>query len=321
MEYKLDLKDKKLLYELDKDSRQNLTKLAKKLKLSKEVIYYRIKNLLDKNIILKFHTVPATYRFGQTAYKVYLKLHDISKIKYEELIEFLIKDKEIFWIGKCHGRWDLIFGIWANNIEEFFKAHDKVLEKFSKFIQEKELSISRENIQYNRRWFYNEESSPKEFNFGEKEEKIKLDEFDKKIIQSILNNSRKKIVEIAYETKLSVDQVAYRLKKMENDKIIKGYKCLFNVHKLGFVTTKSFVYFKNINEKKKKEFIDYFKKLSNTINFVITFAPWDLEIMFELESLDKHFEIMEEIKEKFNDLIRFYESVLIYEEPKQVFGK
>jgi len=205
MTYKPDLKDKKLLFELDKNSRISLTELAKKLKTSKEVIHYRINNLIDKKIILKFHTVPATYRFDQTAYKVYLKLHDISKLKYENLVEFLQKNKDIFWIGKCRGRWDLIFGIWAKTIEDFFEANDKILEKFSKFIQEKELSISRENIQYNRRWLYSDESKIIEFDFGEKEEKIKSDETNQKIIKSILNNSRKKIVNIAHETDLTID--------------------------------------------------------------------------------------------------------------------
>lgn len=315
----LDLKDKKILYELDKDSRISLTDLAKKLKTSKEVVHYRINNLIKNKIILKFHTVPSTYRFGMVAYKVYLRLQDISKEKFDELISYLLKNDSVFWIGVSRGRWDLMFGVWAKNIEEFFKIHDQLLDKFSKYLQEKELSIGRESLQYNRRWMYHDTLTPVEFNFGEKDPPIVLDEDDSKILDKIINNSREKIIDIADKTKISPDMVSYRIKKMEKEGVIKGYKCLLNSSALNFVTCKSFVFFKNINEDKKQEFINYCKMLPNTINIVITFAPWDLEIMFETESYESYFKIMDDIKEKFRDIIRYYDSLIITSEPKQVF--
>jgi len=318
---KLDIKDKKILYELDKNSRISLTELAKRVKTSKEVVHYRLNNLIKGEIILKFHTVPASYRFGLTSYKVYLRLQDISQKKFDELITYLVKNKDVFWVGVSKGRWDIIFGMWARSIEEFFVFHDKALDKFSKHIQDKELSISRESIQYNRRWLYNDNSKINEFNFGEKEDTFNLDEEDKLILDLLVNNSREKIINIAEKTKLSVDSVSYRIKKMEKQGIIKWYKCLWNAPKIGFTTCKAFVFFKNITEKRKKEFIDYCKNLENTINIVITFAPWDLEIMFETKDYESYFKIMDNIKDNFNDIVKYYESVLISSEPKQVFSK
>jgi DNA-binding Lrp family transcriptional regulator len=319
--YNLDLRDKKLLFELDKNSRANLSELAKKLRTSKEVVYYRLNNLIKNNIILRFHTVPSTYRFGLIAYKVYLRLSDYSEEDYSKMIEFLKNHKDVFWIGICKGRWDLIFGIWAKSLEEFFQIHDSILHKFSKFIQEKELSISRENFQYNRRWMYNNNSPIVEFNFGEKEGKIEVDPKDKAILDELVSDSRKSIVEIAEKTGLSVDTTRYRIKSMEKEGVIKGYKCLLNASKVGFTTCKAFVFFKNITENKKKEFIEYCKSLHNTINIITTFAPWDLEIMFETTSYEEYFKIMDGIKNKFNDIIRFYESIMVVAEPKQVFAK
>jgi Lrp/AsnC family leucine-responsive transcriptional regulator len=318
---KPDIKDKKLLFELDKNSRLSLTDLAKKLKTSKEVIHYRLNKLIDEKVILRLHTIPCTYRFGLTAYKIYLRLHDISKENFDSFIEYLMKDKDVFWIGISKGRWDIMFGIWAKNVEDFFIIQDKIVDKFSKYIQDKELSISRESLQYNRRWLYKDNSPITEFNFGEKESPISLDEEDRLILNELIKNSRAKVIDISEKTKLSVDIVSYRIKKMEKQGIIRGYKCLWNVSKLGFTTCKAFVFFKNITEEKKKEFIDYCKNIDSTINIVITFAPWDLEIMFETQNYESYFKIMDNIKDKFNNIIKFYDSVLITSEPKQVFGK
>jgi len=318
--YKLDLRDKKLLFELDKNSRISLSTLAKKLKTSKEVVHYRLNNLIKNKIILRFHTVPATYRFGLSAYKVYLRLGDANDENMQKLVSFLLSNKDVFWIGICKGRWDLIFGIWAKTLEDFFIARDTILNRFSKYIQEEQLSISRENLQYNRRWLYEDNSPIVEFNFGEKEAKIDLDSKNKKILDQLVSNSRMSVVDISEATKLSIDAIRYRIKTMENESIIKGYKCLLNSSKVGFTTCKAFIFFKNLNEEKRRSFIDYCKNLNNTINIVTTFAPWDLEIEFETNSYEDYFKIMDEIKNKFSDIIRFYESILITSEPKQVFG-
>ncbi len=315
----LDLRDKKILFELDKNSRISLTDLAKKLKTSKEVVHYRLNKLIDEKVILRFHTVTPLYRFGLVAYKVYLRLSDCSKNELEKLIDYLQNNKDVFWFGTCNGRWDLIFGTTSKNLEEFMAIQDKIMHRFGEFIQEKELSISRENLQYNRRWMYNDNSGIIEFNFGEKEPKIEIDEKDRKILDSIIPDSRKSIIDIAKETHLTIDIVRYRLKAMEREGIIKGYKCLLNSSKVGFVTCKAFVFFKNITEEKKKEFIDYVKKINNTINIITTFAAWDLEIMFETQSYEEYYRIMEDVKEKFKDIIRFYDSILITSEPKQIF--
>jgi len=45
--YNLDLKDKKLLYELDCNSRQTIQQLARKIGLSKDAIKYRINRILS----------------------------------------------------------------------------------------------------------------------------------------------------------------------------------------------------------------------------------------------------------------------------------
>ena len=51
---KIDLKDRKILFELDLNSRQTLTQIGKKVGLPKTVVAYRIKRLQDKKIIRNY---------------------------------------------------------------------------------------------------------------------------------------------------------------------------------------------------------------------------------------------------------------------------
>jgi DNA-binding Lrp family transcriptional regulator len=252
-------------------------------------------------------------------YKVYLKLVNASKESISKFVEYLYNDSAIYWTAISKGKWDFMFGIWAKNIYDFDSIYNKMLDKFSKFIQDKELSISLETLQFNRCWLYNDGSDRKQFTFGEKEEQIVLDSKDQQIINILNGNSRIKLIDLAEKTKLSPKVVAYRIKEMEKKKIIRGYKIFLNPNMVGFNVYKSFVYLKNVNEKRKKEFIDYCKILPNLTYIVLTFAPWDLEMGFETKDDKEYYKIMEDIKEKFNDIASSYDSVLILEEPRHKY--
>jgi len=55
-----------------------------------------------------------------------------------------------------------------------------------------------------------------------KGERVKLDSKDKKIIEQLQKNCRQTIAEIAKVTKLPRDVVVYRIKKLEQSKIIRA---------------------------------------------------------------------------------------------------
>ena len=58
--YKLDQKDRQILFELDCDSRQSINNLAKKTRLSRDVVSYRIKQLEKENLRIDIDDEPQT---------------------------------------------------------------------------------------------------------------------------------------------------------------------------------------------------------------------------------------------------------------------
>ena len=54
MSPKIDLKDRKILFELDKNARISYAQIGKKVGLSTEVVHYRIKRFEEKGIITNF---------------------------------------------------------------------------------------------------------------------------------------------------------------------------------------------------------------------------------------------------------------------------
>ena len=70
----LDLKDKKILTELEMNARIPHSELGKRIGLSKQVIKYRIEKLEKGKYIQGYNALIDLERLGETIYVVYLKL-------------------------------------------------------------------------------------------------------------------------------------------------------------------------------------------------------------------------------------------------------
>jgi DNA-binding Lrp family transcriptional regulator len=318
-ETKLDLKDKKILFELDKNSRISLSKLAKKVRLSKEVVFHRVNNLVKREFVLRFQTIVSTYRLGYQSYKIYFRLQNMTQETRKQIQDFFMKNEMVYWIGNCQGRWDLIIAFWARDIHELGIFEDEILNKFSNYIQEKEVTMTRQTVQYNRRWFYSDKIEPVEMAFGEKLEEVNLDDIEMKILKNLANNARMKLIDLAKKANISATVARYRLKQLEAKKVIVGYKYALNPKMLGYETCKSFISFKDITAEKRKKLINYCKINPNIINIVLTIGPWDMEIELEVRNFEEYYKIMSDIQEKYNSIIKSYDSVLFSSEPKQSF--
>ncbi len=314
----LDLKDRKILYELDKNSRVSLSKLARKIRLSKEVVFHRINNLIKRGFILRFQTIVSTYRLGYQSYKLYFKLQNLNNEIRRKIENFFIKNKKVYWLGNCQGRWDMIVAVWIKSIKELGDFEEEILNKFSSYIQEKQMTITKKSLQFNRRWFYSNKELI-ETDLGEDLNKVELEKIDIEILKNLANNSRIKIIDLAEKIKTSITVIRYRLKQLEDKKIILGYKYALNPKLLDYETCKALISLKNINEQKRKELINYCKAVPNTINIVLTIGLWDIEIEFEVKNFEEYYKIMSDAQEKFNNIIKSYDSVLFYSEPKQIF--
>ncbi|RLF33122.1 MAG: transcriptional regulator, partial [Thermoplasmata archaeon] len=80
--YKIDLKDRKILYELDLNCRQSNAQIGKKVGLGRDVVGYRIKKMEDEGIINNYWTFIDTFRLGYNVFRIYINFQYVTpKIK------------------------------------------------------------------------------------------------------------------------------------------------------------------------------------------------------------------------------------------------
>lgn len=321
MDKKLDVKDRKILYELDVDSRQTNSEIAKKVGLSKQVVGFRIKRLIKENFISFFYSVIDISKLGFTVHKNFLRLQNLNREKEKELIEFLVAHPNIVWLASCDGKFDIAFGTWARDVAFLDKTLTELNKKFGEYIAERQIATIIRGEYFIRDYLINREKpSPyRESFFGAVPSPVKMDLNDWKILVLLGKNSRVTAVEVSHEVKLSVDAIAERIKKLERSGVIKHYNIVPNESKYPFLHYKVLTGFRNISEYRERSLREYCRTNPNIVYIVKSLGPWEFEIDMEVETAEQFRTIMMDIKTKFNDILKDYSALQIYQVHKYNF--
>ena len=119
--------DLKLLSELKKNGNISVPVLSKKLEINSSVLYSRIKRLIRKKMIKRFTIEIDESQLGFQV-KASVGINRDPKFK-DSIHEELMKTPEVDNICEVTGRFDIIIGIIAKDLEQL---HSVIIEKIGK---------------------------------------------------------------------------------------------------------------------------------------------------------------------------------------------
>ncbi len=316
---KLDLKDRKLLYELDLDSRQSAHQLAKKIGLSKDAIIYRMKKLQEAGIIKQFHTVIDVGKLNLISFRLYLKLQNTTPEKEAEIIEYLKAKSVVAWLVSIDGEYDLGLWILTKTITEMNLFWKELLQKYRDNIEERHLAIFTKVSYFPRTYLLEKKSNDLEYVFISEPHSTDLDETDLAILQLLAPQARLPVTEIAQKLKLTAKTVAARIRLLEKKKVIVGYRTVFDLEKLGYLYYKVHFNLHNASLQKERQLRQYIKQHPNIVYDNEVLGGDDIEIEVQVASPQEFRSICHEIKHEFAGIIKGYKYMIFYQEHKFIF--
>ena len=315
--FKLDAKDLKILAELDRNARQSNNQIGRKVKLSKEVVKYRIDKMLETGIIVKFYTLTNYFKLGIKKFKLYLRFTNANKEKINDIANYFYKHKKTEWVVTSSGRWDLIVGFLVHNVNEFDDEVQEVLNKYAKYIQEKAVTTTLYLVHHEREFLENKDS--KAIYHTSKDKSDEIDPTSEEIIKVLTNNARMPVTEIADKLKTTPKIIQYRMKELERKGIILAYKAHLNPQAMNRIFCKAILYLANVDQERLNKFISYTSSIPDVIWPQKVMGSWDFEVDCEVTSYDRFQEIILDLKEKFPDMIRNHEFCIVSKEYKLDF--
>lgn len=310
---KIDLKDRQLLFEMDFDARAPYSQLAKKVRLSKQGVEYKLQVLKKKGVVEGFYPLIHAQKLGYIYCRIMITLQNAGKDKREEIFQYLEKHPRVFWLFRMHGPYDIALMAWCKTLRDFERMILEVEDEFGGFIKMKTENIATDVIHLQNRFLLGKEET-KELHLEETDERIELDDIDKEILEVLCKDARMPIVKIADEVEQSPKVVAYRIRKLEEKKLILGYRPIINHSRLGYTYYKLFISLNNISKPALAKLKAYIKAQPVVIYWVegISLAA-DLDIELMVKDNQELFDFIENIRIKFPTMVSEYQTVVFME--------
>lgn len=317
----MDKVDRKILKELLENSRLPLSQVGKKVRLSRENVYYRIQNLIKQSIIRDFVVSIDYESLGFQQFVVFIEFDKIDKEKESQIIEYLKKEKSVSWVGILSGNWSLTFDV-------FTKSNIELNDFIGKFFNSFEQNIGDYiilNLQESN-YFFNK-IIDESVSISKSKGNMKVDAVDLKILKKLNEDAKISYVDLSHDLNLSANAIKKRIQNLEKNKIILGYSISINHKHFGLEWQGLQIKLRRPSKELEAKLKSYLK-INDKVIFYYHYNKsgiYDFDIGVMVKDSSELREFINQIRKDFYDEIKIITSFLVLEEvsshnlPKIVF--
>jgi Lrp/AsnC family leucine-responsive transcriptional regulator len=298
----LDVKDRRILYQLDLNSRQSLSQIGKKVRLRKDIVAYRIKRMQQEGIITSFWTLVDSYKLGYIVFRFYLVYQYVTPDIKNKIIDYLVKDKRTWVVESIIGK---------------YQFWEKLLDAYGDYFADKIFSIYVQAYSYPCSYLLPDEykeSDRLKYEITGGGPEVTIDQYDLALLNLLVENTRVSLVDIAKQLHSSTQMANSRLKRLIKNNVIQAFRVGIDISQLGLKPFKVDIHLQE--HVQRKPIMEYIKHHPNLVFISTSAGVSDLELEFDLEDSDKVHQILEHIKQRFPNAIRKYEYIGIEQNHK-----
>lgn len=300
----LDALDRKILFELDRNSRMTYSDIGKRVRAKKETVKYRMQQMIERKVIEGFYAVIDYSKLGFLVFRVYLTLEDISPEKREALLQYFLKNPNIWILYRTTGAYHFTFSIWVRDPWEYEKFWYDLIERYGSYIADYHVALVSRYTEFSRNYLVEGKDDKEQYTVLQRQKKEELDEIDLKLLQLLSRNARASLVEMAREIGTSTVTCRAHLKKLLEKKVIIGFRTMLNYDAIGYHYYKVDMWFKEM-----KNYSQIMQKVLGHPNVIYTertLATSHFEFDLEVPGFEDFIRIMDGFEQAFPDDIRKY---------------
>lgn len=309
-------KDILILKALERNARQPLKKIGKSARVSAEVAAYRLRRMEQSGQIICHHAFVNYFRLGLFKYKLYLRLKSTLPQDVDSVCQYFGKNPKTEWVAHMSGRWDIMVTFIVSSPNEFADEIKAFMHHFSEQVMEKTVAQTL-YLAYNQNVGENgNEKTELIAHYSALDMPKQADKLDQKILQTIANNARMPIKHIAKRAGCAQQVAAYRLKRLEEEKVILAYMPHLEPARFGRTFYKINLYFKAMDQQMFERFMRFHSQLPGLVWPQQVLGSWDFELDLDVADVQAVCSAIQKIQAAFPDAVSSYEQSVQIKEYK-----
>jgi len=291
--------DLKVLVGLDMDARAPVAKIAKKIGLTDYYVASRMKSLEERGIIKRYESVVDVFRLGLKSYRIYLKLCHTNTSTEKEIVDYLCSSPIVTWCGSTCGRYDIAFFM-------AFKDHDQAvgfwngfLAKYRQYVNKTAVTPFCGDVQ-SRLSFTELKGEPITTGMSS----ITIGEKDRTLLRLLASDCRDNLENIGKALGLEPASVIYRINNLVKSDVIKAFRPVVDMEKLGYNTYKVDL---NLHTRERMKDIEAYALAKPGVSHLLKTIGWaDIELQVYSRNSQELKSLLHEIQDQFPDDIQDY---------------
>ncbi|MBI3034573.1 Lrp/AsnC family transcriptional regulator [Candidatus Woesearchaeota archaeon] len=307
------LADLKILAAIEADARTPITVLAKKARISRAVAEYRLRSLEKKGAIRGYYCLLDPSKFGLTVWKLWISLRG-SQSQKQEFYSHIQSNPRVWWYAECAGTYDAVICVLARTVHGFNNFFLSLQEKYGDKITDSAILINVSFEYHTRGYLLGRQSSLIQTSFLQKISNRKIPDGWNSILKPLSANSRISYSELSMKTGKNAKTIKKAITELKRAGIIVYFRPSIDTAILGYEFYKVLVYLHNSPGGIVPSIVHWCRAQQNITAMIYCVGPWQLELEVEIGSFANLMKMLRELKDRFPDLIKSYDALLITKE-------
>ena len=229
----MDALDKKLIAALLTNSRQSFTQLAKSMRSSREVAFYRFQRLKERGILKSCYSLINHQVLGFQRHFAFIQLKDISPEKENEYFEFLVNHPFVTFFGSLIGKWNVGLDLLVKDEHHLKNVLAELITPINNHLGS--FVVNGANV--HEEVFHYKFFGLKDLPFHRRQSDVSLvnlDSVDRQILYYLSVDARADYSFLSKKLSLTANAIKHRIKRLESTGVILGYTASIDFMNLGY---------------------------------------------------------------------------------------
>lgn len=310
----IDNADRKILSAIEVDARIPISELARKARVSRTVAEYRLKQLEEKGVIRGYFCLLDPSKFGLTVWKLWVSLRPTSQEQRKEFFAYVEKNPRVWWYAECAGIYDAVICVLAKTPHEFNHFFNMLQDKYGRIIIDSSILINVGFEYHTRGFLLGVPSRLIESSFLEKPLLKSISHDAMNMLGLLSKNSRMSYAELSKKTGLNVKTIKKTIGELKKLGVIVYFRPSIDTTKIGYENYKVLLYLHNPRGGILPSVVHWCREQRNITAIISCVGPWQLELEAEIDTFRNLVTLLTELKDRFSDIVRRYEILLVTKE-------